>query len=152
MSKCISVILELSPDDGSKKLDKIIDYLISYIVDDESLKIHAFPFLGEKLPKRPGEFVGALKKFVPVFWALDESVKISLDVLDSESEEKLLFLITDKKLPDYRIRKSIKKVAEEKIPFYIFSFVEQIYYENSNIIIIDQPIEFYNKSKELIYG
>jgi hypothetical protein len=157
MSKCISTILELSPDydsDGNKKLDKIIDYLITYIANDETLRIYHFPFLGKKLPKRPGEFVGALKKFEPVFWPLDQSTELSLDVLNSEGrdDDKLLFLITDKKLPDYRIKKSIKKAAESKIPFYIFSLIEQISYEGANIIILEHPDEFYSKSKEIIYG
>jgi hypothetical protein len=157
MSKCISVVLELSSDcdsDGNKKLNKIIDYLITYIVNDETIKIYSFPFLGKKLPKRPGEFVGALKKFTPVFWALDQSIELSLEVLNSEGkyDDKFLFLITDKKLPDYRIKKSIKKAAEHKIPFYIFSLIEQISYEGSNIITLEHPDEFYSKSKEIIYG
>jgi len=157
MSTCISAILELTSDydlDGQKKLNKIINYLITYIANDETIRIYSFPFLGKKLPKRPGEFVGALKKFESVFWPLDKSTEISLDVLNSEGldDDKFLFLITDKKLPDFRIKKSIKKAAEHKIPFYIFSLIEQIPYEGANIIHLEHPDEFYSKSKEIIYG
>lgn len=157
MSKCISAILELSSDydsDGNKKINKIIDYLITYIANDETIRIYYFPFLGKKLPKRPGEFVGALKKFQPVFWPLDQSMELSLDVLNSEGrdDDKLLFLITDKKLPDYRIKKSIKLAEKNKIPFYIFTLIEQIPYEGVNMILLEHPDEFYSKSKEIIYG